>query len=264
MGNRIRVLGDATCEDTALVVDRLRAVGVVHEYVDIDLDAAAHADVLRLNDGHRITPTVIVGAEEVVVAEPSLEHLGGVLDAAGHSGTKPVATQLHGPIIGRSIPVRTVSTVEGPSFSLDALRGRRPAALLLAHGPQCLACLGYARQLSAQREAMNDAGASSIVVVGGEASEAGDWATVLAPPTVLVADPGAAWKVAIARDLSLATDRALLVLLDRYAAPRVVSHSSDAGGLIDPSEAADWLRFLELECPECSGEIEWPEDTLAT
>ena len=39
--------------------------------------------------------------------------------------------------------------------------------------------------------------------------------------------------------------------------PRNAPIAAEAGGLIDPSEATDWLRLLALECPECGGEIPW-------
>lgn len=46
-------------------------------------------------------------------------------------------------------------------------------------------------------------------------------------------------------------------MLDRFAAPRAGSSTAEAGGLIDPSEAVEWMGFLILECPACAGEIEW-------
>jgi peroxiredoxin len=175
----------------------------------------------------------------------------------------PAATQLHGAITGRAIPTVAVPTTDGGSFSLGELRGRRQAALLLAHGAGCLRCLGYARQLSRQREALDAAGATIVVVVEGPAESAAEWAEALEPGSVLVGDPDGAWKAAVARHLDVSAGDTTLVLLDRYLAPRVVTHARDAGGLTDPSEATDWLRFIELECPECSGEIEWPEADLS-
>ncbi len=259
-GQPLLVLGAATCEDTAIVVDRLRAIGAAYDSVDIDADPASLERVRRLNGGARITPTVIVGDEAVVAAEPSLEEVGDLLRAAGQEFGMPAATQLHGAITGRAIPSVAVPTAEGGSFSLGELRGKRQVALLLAHGPECLPCLGYARQLSRQRAALDGAGASLVVAVEGPAAAAAGWAEALESGSVLVGDPEGAWKAAVARHLDLPAGDAMLVLLDRYLAPRVVSHEADAGGLTDPSEATDWLRFIELECPECSGEIEWPEE----
>jgi hypothetical protein len=45
------VLGSTTCEDTAIVASRLRALGVPFLEVDIDADAAAARRVASLNGG---------------------------------------------------------------------------------------------------------------------------------------------------------------------------------------------------------------------
>jgi hypothetical protein len=109
---------------------------------------------------------------------------------------------------------------------------------------------------------MREAGATTVVVVGGPSADAGEWRHGVGPGTVILADSDGRWKAEIARHLDLPADGAMLLLLDRYLAPRVVSHGHEAGALVDPVEATDWLRFVELDCPECSGEIDWPEDAL--
>jgi glutaredoxin-related protein len=144
---RITVYGAATCEDTAIARSRLDALEVPHDYVDIDAERAGAAEVARLNDGHRITPTVVReagGAIEEHVAEPPIERVDEVARAAGVELSPPLGEQLHGPVITRALPFRTLPNVRAGTFSLASLRGRRAAAVLLAHDPRCLACLGYA------------------------------------------------------------------------------------------------------------------------
>jgi len=76
---------------------------------------------------------------------------------------------------------------------------------------------------------------------------------------LLLADPEGGWKRAVQTALSVEQDGVLLLVLDRYAAPRAVSAAAEAGGLIGPAEATDWLRFLALECPECGNDVTWPD-----
>lgn len=256
----ISVLGAATCEDTAIVRDRLRALQVPSAYVDVDVDAAALARVERLNAGHRVTPTVIVGDERSVVAEPTLEAVERLSAEAGYAFERPVAVDLHGEVTRRPIPLRSVIAAEGGSFTLASLRGKRQVALFLAHGTECLPCFGYARQLAGQSAAMATADAAVVTVVSGTSADLGLWHEGLSPDAVLAGDPGATWKAEIADRLAVAASDAMLVVLDRFLAPRAVSTASEAGGLVGPVDATEWLRFLALECPECSGEIGWPEE----
>lgn len=250
------VLGAATCEDTAIVRSRLDALGIEYRYRDVDEDPEALERVQALNDGHRITPTVVVG--EVAVAEPSLERLGELIagDAGGPAVVAP--TQLHGDITAWPIPLRDRVTDGGATFSLGPSRGRQQVCLFLAHHPRCLACFGYARQLARHREALGDADATLVVVADGIPDDLADWRHGLRVDDALVADPDGAWHRAIAGHLGLDPGSAMLVLLDRFLAPRVVASAVDAGGLPDPSTAIGWFDFLALECPECSGELPWP------
>lgn len=127
----IAVLGSATCEDTAVVTSRLRALGVPFRDVDIDADPVAAQQVASLNGGHRVTPTVIAGDDATVLAEPALEALGELVAAAGYDVGPPQAIQYHGERTTRSIPIRHLDAVGGGRFSLEQLRGRQQVALFL-------------------------------------------------------------------------------------------------------------------------------------
>jgi len=255
----VSVLGSATCEDTAIVRDRLRVAAIPYAYVEIDDEPAGLERVRRLNGGSRVTPTVVFGNEEFVIAEPALERLGELAVAAGYEYERPTAVDLHGEVTRGSIPLRSVVAADDETFSLGELRGRRQVALFLGHASDCLACFGYARQLASRRTAMDETDATVVIAVPGLDH---DWQAGLSPGDVLLADPDATWKGAIAKHLDVPAHEAVLVILDRFLAPRALSTADDAGGLPDPAGVIDWLRFLELECPECSGEIEWPEQAL--
>jgi mycoredoxin len=257
---RITVYGAATCEDTAITRSRLDALGVAYRYVDIDADAAAATEVARLNDGDRITPTVVREAKGTIeehVAEPSIERLDALARATGAAIERPSGQQLHGPVITCAIPFRTLATATSGTFSLASLRGRRAAVLFFSHDPTCLACFGYAKQLVAEAPAMDDADAEPIVVP--EADDMGGWLHELPAGTRLLADPGGVWRAEVARAIERPPDELLLVVVDRFGAARVTSSAAEAGGLVAPSEATEWLRFVALDCPECSGEIAWPD-----
>lgn len=251
------VYGAATCEDTAITRSRLRALRVPFREVDIDADPDGLARVLAL-EGHRVTP-VVVGEGGDALAEPSIEALEERLRAAGATFSPPAAVQLRGPLTDRPIPLRTLPDAAGNAFALDAARGRRATALFLAHDAGCLACHGYARQLALQADAMRDVDAQAVIVVADAFERVRAWAAEMPPGAVLLADAGAGWRRAIEASLSLEGDGVLLLILDRFAAPRAVSRGDEAGGLLGPAEATDWLRFLELECPECGNDVRWPE-----
>lgn len=129
----------------------------------------------------------------------------------------------------------------------------------MAHEAGCLACLGYARQLAASAAALDEVDADALIVIPGTARDAAAWRRGLPVGARVLADPEERWKDAVAGHVDVDPSGVLLVLLDRYLAPRVVSVATEAGGLAEPSDAADWLRSLALECPECSGELPWPE-----
>ncbi len=264
----LEVLGAATCEDTAIVRSRLDALGVAYRYRDVDRDADALDRLRALNEGHRITPTVIQG--QVAVAEPTLERLGELIAAMGPHAEVAEPVQLHGDITAWPIPTQRRPAADGSMFDLGSLRGRSQVCLFLAHGPDCQACFGYARQLAGQREALETADGALVVVTraprraeGATATDADpealdEWRHGLPTAVVLLLDADATWHEAIATHLGIHPEAASLVLLDRYLAPRVVASATESGGLPDPSTAASWLGFLALECPECSGELPWP------
>ena len=253
----VTVYGSTSCEDTAITRSRLSALGVPFRDVDIDTDAAGMARVLALED-RRVTPTLVIGEAETVVAEPSMAQLDVLLAKTGHRVDPPLATQLHGSLTDRPIPTRTLPSAWGSPFSLEQTRGRTQAAVFFAHAADCLACRGYAGQLRAELTAMEDAGAAPLVVVNDEIGAARGWSPEL-PGVRILADADGAWKEAVARAIGVAPVQVMLLVLDRYGAPRATSLADEAGGLTVPSEATAWLRYLILECPECSGELPWPE-----
>lgn len=243
------VLGSATCEDTAVIRSRLVALGIPFHESDVDLDPAAADRMVALNDGQRVTPTLVFGADRLVVAEPTLERLGELLAIAGYTVEPPRAVDYHGELVTRSIPFQRLPAVDGGSVSLEALRGRRQVVLFLGHTSGCLACFGYARQLAARHEALAAADAVVLIVVDDDVDGALGWRHGISADVGILADSGGSWKREIARHVRMPADAADLLMLDRFGAPRAGSSAAEAGGLIDPSDAVDWMGSLDLECP---------------
>lgn len=256
--------GTGTCEDTAVTRSRLRALGVLFREVDVDRDPAARERLAKLGGGRLSTPTLVFGDRSLIAVEPSLRELDELLSAAGYAVVPPVAVVYHGSRALAPIPLRNLPRVADGDFSLESTKSRQQAAIFFAHGSTCLACYGYAKRLAGKRDALAEEGAIPIVVVGSELAMASSWLHELPGDVVILADAAGAWKSAVTGALGETAGEAALVIVDRFGAPRAGSFASEAGGLISPAEAADWLRFLALECPECGGEIPWPEGDTTT
>lgn len=257
----ISIHGVRACEDTALVADRLRALAIPFRRTDLDEDPTADAFVRAVNAGNRVTPTVVVDGF-APVAEPSLDELETLLERAGYAVTPPQPTQYHRPLTDRAVAPRTlpVATPEGLApgpLSVESMRGRSQVALFLAH-PPCLVCAGYARHLALAREALAEVDARAVAVVPGIEAEVRRWARELVPDALVLIDADGAWQARLRETVQLPPDDPALLLLDRYLAPRVGIAASEAGGLLTPGEVVEWFRYLGLECPECSLELEWP------
>lgn len=239
VAERILVLGRPTCEDTQIVESRLRAWGIPFTSRNIETDAAAEREVLARTGGNRVTPTIVVGDDRETVAEPTLEALGALLVRAGYAEAHPPeATRLFGEAAARPLV---------PPFPATH-RGRAATVVLFTHGEHCLACLGYARQLGGQAGALADEEALAVLVVpADDAPTPHPWRDELDPRVALTPADVTRWAGSGVR----------LLVLDQWGAPRAESASAEAGGLIDPTDAVAWVRYLALECPECTEELDW-------
>jgi mycoredoxin len=56
----------------------LKRFGIPYEEINVENDPAATAEVIRLNDGRRTLPTIVIGGT-TVLAEPSDRELAAVL-----------------------------------------------------------------------------------------------------------------------------------------------------------------------------------------
>lgn len=171
----------------------------------------------------------------------------------------PRAVQYHGTLASRAIPLRTLRTARGGSFSLEELRTRRGSAIFFAHSAACPACLDYAKQLMSEQAALEVAGAEPIVVIEDDPAGARTWLAELPNRTRFVCDPDGSWRHAVAAHLGASPEDVGVLVLDRFCAPRAGLFAPEVRGLIAPSEATEWSRFLALDGSGCAVEVPWPE-----
>lgn len=77
---KIKFYGAAWCPDCRRAKEFLGGKGVEYEYIDLEKDPNAAAEVERINNGLQSIPTIIF-PNGSVLAEPSNEQLQEALDA---------------------------------------------------------------------------------------------------------------------------------------------------------------------------------------
>ncbi len=245
----VTVYGSETCEDTALARDHLRALDIPFASRYRETDPAVEDIIKHRNRGNVITPTIVFGNDEIVLAEPSLEQLEEALRAAGHE-FQPIGAAQFRTLADLPAPDFGLFTTDGRPFELGSLRGRRKSVLFLAHGPDCRVCQGYTRQLAARREEWDEHETLLLLLVEGQMEQARAWAGEFAGGYSALADADGEVKRRYADYFSSDPLGVMLLVLDAYTAPRAGSFAEDAGGLITPGDAVEWMRLLGAECPE--------------
>lgn len=77
----IILYGTAWCGDCRRSRRFLESNGIAYTYIDIGVDAAAAAEVERINDGYKSVPTLVFPDGSILV-EPSNRELAGKLGIA--------------------------------------------------------------------------------------------------------------------------------------------------------------------------------------
>lgn len=208
-----------------------------------------------------MTPTVRLGEGPgaVVTAEPTIERLETLLRESGRSVRPIRARELHGAAADRPLPILTLATPDDPAWRLETLGARVAPLLCFLHGPGCLVCEGWAHQLDAHAAELAELDARAVYVLPARLEAAATWRDALRPGAVVVSDPASAWRAAVAGRLEAGGAGVLLVVADRYRASRAWLADDDAGGFVGSDELLAWARLLLAECPECGGEVAWPE-----
>lgn len=80
----ILVYGRPGCDDTDYVREQMNLLHVPFAEVNIDVDKAAEAYVITVNHGLRMTPTIVFGAEDFIIVQPTRNELFQALRRAGY------------------------------------------------------------------------------------------------------------------------------------------------------------------------------------
>lgn len=240
----IVMYGSYTCEDTAVTRDRLRTLRVPFKESMLEDDTHVSAILGKYNNGMPITPTLVFGEDEIVIAEPTIEQLEASLTKAGYTfearRAQALPAKKHAPDL-TALP--TFSAGLGIAAS-DAQLSKW--VVVFAHTPACRVCQGYAKQIAVQLSKIKELGADLRIVLQSDLKSAEQWAKEYAPDVAVIADADAAAKREYADFLPDSLDVRLggtwLVILDRDEMPRIGQYSPDAGGLISATEIIQQLK----------------------
>lgn len=246
----LTLYGSYTCEDTALVCDRLRALGVPFLRYYREDEPRVNDLIARWNKGNLVTPTLVFGDEAIILAEPTLEELESALRAAGYAFQPPRAVEIRNERRNQRAPNFTLTATNGKQVTLYRLPGRKRGVIFFAHPPDERICQGYMRQLTRLRAAFDEYHALPLLVVPAALEDAQRWAHEFARGYPALADSAGRVKQQYANYLNVDAGMVFLVILDSYSAVRAISFAPESGGLIAPYEIAAWLRLLDCECDE--------------
>lgn len=244
------VYGSTACEDTALAIARLRALDIPFTLHNRETDSDVAPLLEKYNHGAHSTPTLVLGKDEVVFTEPTLEELETNLRGAGYRFETPRAIEIRGAMKNQRVPNFTLPSSNGGNVTLYKLGGFKRAVLFFVNDPKERASQGYARQLTSRADEFQAFNALPLPVVAADAETTKHWAHEFARDCPALSDRDASVNKKYAALFNLDPVDALLLILDSYCAPRALSHAPDAGGLISPTEILEWLRLLDCECDE--------------
>lgn len=74
MAEKIKVYGTGWCPDTARSKRLLARLGIVYDWLDVEHDDAACAELLKINEGKKTFPTIIF-PDGSIMREPHDEEL---------------------------------------------------------------------------------------------------------------------------------------------------------------------------------------------
>ncbi len=246
----ITVYGSVTCEDTAITTARLRALKIPFTLYNRQENSDVDALLDKYNQGRRVTPTLVFGDAQNVIAEPSLLELETALRAAGYQFDAPRADEIRGALKNQRLPNFTLPATRGDAVTLYKLQGRKRAVLFFVDEVNALVSQGYARQLTQPRELFEEYNALPLPIARADLETTKEWAHEFARAYAALSDADGSVKRKYAALLGVNPTETLLVILDSFCAPRAVSHAADAGGLIAPAEIVSWLRLIDCECDE--------------
>jgi hypothetical protein len=146
----------------------------------------------------------------------------------------------------RRLPDLDLPSIPGGEPRPIRTPGRRSPVLVLAHGPDCVACNEFIRQLHGEKEALQEWDGKVVVVR--PAVEAGSPTWPAAELFPEVADPERRLTAAAA------VGPPAVVVADQWGQIHLAREAGDEHAFPTVSELVSELRYLSIRCPECEGE----------
>jgi peroxiredoxin len=152
------------------------------------------------------------------------------------------------------LPSLVLPDVAGKEVRTGDYRGRCNLVLFLSHPPGCERCQGTLQELAAGYGGLAAADAEVLAIIPGAAEETAILQLRLGIPFPVLVDAGA---MAV-RTLG---GGAAVIVVDRFGEIFNLSRAGEGHEMMTVLEIADWLNFIEVQCPEC-GAPDWPGQTL--
>ena len=147
-------------------------------------------------------------------------------------------------------PNFTLCATNGLDVTLYKFAGRKRAVLYFPVSARDKASQMYARNLAALRADWDDADAVFLPILDCDAETARAWAEENARGYAVLMDAEGRVREKYFRYFETELAHALLVLLDVYCAPLVISRAPQANALMPPTELPKWLNVLVCACSE--------------
>jgi len=160
-------------------------------------------------------------------------------------------------LIGELVPDSTLPSSEGCRTRISDYRGRTNLVIILA-GEVCgLDAKRYLGEVARRYADFADEDAEILVFTVGTAQDASKVKRELHLPLHVFADEQRRVHHALGAHDETGIAVPAVVVADRYGEVFNVWRTAEGGTLPTVDEILDWLRFINLDCPEC-GVSHWP------
>ncbi len=156
-----------------------------------------------------------------------------------------------------TLPLFELPDAQGQVHRYPRRHRRRALVLYAAERGDCPACRAYLTALAALAPQIAAEEAELVVVVHGQPATAAPLQTVVGAAGTVLFDPdGRVFRRWGAVDPAGQPVAALFVA-DRFGTLYARALAGPDHALPPAAEVVDWLRFINIQCPEC-GVAEWP------